>query len=143
MNHPFTMCQERDIPLLEADPMKVRSRGYDMVMNGIELGGGSIRIHDPEMQQRIFRILDISPEKAEERFGFLVKALSYGAPPHGGMAFGLDRVVMLLTGAPSIRDVIPYPKTAKGTCLLTGAPSPIEDDLMKELHLKVELEDLT
>jgi len=143
MNHPFTMCQEADIDLLESDPMKVRSRGYDMVLNGIELGGGSIRIHDPEMQARIFKILDISPEKAEERFGFLLKALSYGAPPHGGMAFGLDRVVMLLTGATSIRDIIPYPKTAKGTCLLTGAPSPIEEDLMKELHIKTELEDLT
>jgi len=143
MNHPFTSPQESSLPFLESEPLRAKSRGYDMVLNGMELGGGSIRIHDPEIQSKIFKLLDISAEKAEERFGFLVKALSYGAPPHGGMAFGLDRIVMLLTGATSIRDVIAFPKTAKGTCLLTGAPSAIDEELMQELKIRVETEDLT
>lgn len=143
MNHPFTSPKEADVKLLDTDPMKALSKGYDIVLNGFELGGGSIRIHDMDLQSKIFKLLDITPEKAEERFGFLLKALSYGAPPHGGMAFGLDRVVMLLTGSANIREVIAFPKTAKATDLMTGSPSYIDDDLMKELKIKIELEDLT
>jgi aspartyl-tRNA synthetase len=143
MNHPFTSPKEADVKLLDTDPMKALSKGYDIVLNGFELGGGSIRIHDMDLQSKIFKLLDITPEKAEERFGFLLKALSYGAPPHGGMAFGLDRVVMLLTGAANIREVIAFPKTAKATDLMTGSPSYIDEDLMKELKIKIELEDLT
>ncbi len=143
MNHPFTSPKEADVKLLDTDPMKALSKGYDLVLNGFELGGGSIRIHDTELQSKIFKILDISPEKAEERFGFLLKALSYGAPPHGGMAFGLDRVVMLLTGTHNIREVIAFPKTAKAIDLMTGSPSEIDPDLVKDLKIKFELEDLT
>ena len=143
MNHPFTSPKEADVKLLDTDPMKALSKGYDLVLNGFELGGGSIRIHDVELQSKIFKILDISPEKAEERFGFLLKALSYGAPPHGGMAFGLDRVIMLLAGTSNIREVIAFPKTAKATDLMTGSPSEIDPDLLKDLKIKIELEDLT
>ncbi len=143
MNHPFTSPKEADVALLDTDPMKALSKGYDLVLNGFELGGGSIRIHDNELQSKIFKLLDISPEKAEERFGFLLKALSYGAPPHGGMAFGLDRVVMLLTESANIREVIAFPKTAKAIDLMTGSPSEIDPDLIKELKIKIELEDLS
>ncbi len=143
MNHPFTSPKEADVALLDTDPMKALSKGYDLVLNGFELGGGSIRIHDVELQSKIFKLLEISPEKAQERFGFLLKALSYGAPPHGGMAFGLDRVVMLLTGAANIREVIAFPKTAKAIDLMTGSPSEIDPDLIKDLKIKIELEDLT
>jgi aspartyl-tRNA synthetase len=143
MNHPFTSPKDEDVKLLDTDPMKALSKGYDLVLNGFELGGGSIRIHDTELQSKIFEILDITPEDAQERFGFLLKALSYGAPPHGGIAFGLDRVVMLLTGASNIREVIAFPKTAKAIDLMTGSPSVIDPELMKELKIKIELEDLT
>ncbi|HVM33218.1 MAG TPA: aspartate--tRNA ligase [bacterium] len=143
MNHPFTSPKEGHVGLLDSDPMKALSKGYDLVLNGFELGGGSIRIHDVELQSKIFKLLDISPEKAEERFGFLLKALSYGAPPHGGMAFGLDRVVMLLTGAANIREVIAFPKTAKAIDLMTGSPSEIDPELIKDLKIKIELEDLS
>jgi len=143
MNHPFTSPKDEDVKLLDTDPMKALSKGYDLVLNGFKLGGGSIRIHDTELQSKIFEILDITPEDAQERFGFLLKALSYGAPPHGGIAFGLDRVVMLLTGASNIREVIAFPKTAKAIDLMTGSPSVIDPELMKELKIKIELEDLT
>jgi aspartyl-tRNA synthetase len=135
MNHPFTAPDPRDVARRESDPASVRSRGYDVVMDGIELGGGSIRIHDAETQQRCFRLLGISPEQAENRFGFLMSALRHGAPPHGGLAIGLDRLVMLMAGAPSLRDVIAFPKTASATCLMTDAPSAVDPRQLRELGI--------
>ena len=137
MHHPFTAPKEEDLPLLESDPGKVRARAYDMVLNGSEIGGGSIRIHSKDTQSRIFELLNIGPEEAREKFGFLLDALQYGAPPHGGIAFGLDRIMMLLTGAESIRDVIPFPKTQKAACLLTEAPSPVDPVQLTELGLRL------
>jgi aspartyl-tRNA synthetase len=137
MHHPFTSPKEEDLPLLTSDPGKVRARAYDMVLNGSEIGGGSIRIHSKDIQSRIFELLNIGPEEAREKFGFLLDALQYGAPPHGGIAFGLDRIMMLLTGAGSIRDVIPFPKTQKATCLLTDAPSPVDPAQLTELGLRL------
>jgi aspartyl-tRNA synthetase len=137
MHHPFTSPREEDLPLLESDPGRVRARAYDMVLNGSEIGGGSIRIHSESVQSRVFELLNIGPEEAREKFGFLLDALQYGAPPHGGIAFGLDRIMMLLTGAVSIRDVIPFPKTQKATCLLTEAPSPVDPAQLTELGLRL------
>lgn len=137
MHHPFTSPKEEDFSLLGSEPGKVRARAYDMVLNGSEIGGGSIRIHNKEVQSRIFELLNIGPKEASEKFGFLLDALQYGAPPHGGIAFGLDRILMLLTGAGSIRDVIPFPKTQKATCLLTEAPSPVDPAQLAELGLRL------
>ncbi|MDD5434578.1 MAG: aspartate--tRNA ligase, partial [Nitrospira sp.] len=138
MHHPFTSPMTEDIPLLETDPLKVRAKAYDIVMNGSEIGGGSIRIHNRTVQNKMFELLGINGEDAEAKFGFLLEALEYGAPPHGGIAFGVDRIIMLLTGAESIRDVIAFPKTQKGICPMTDAPSPVERKQLRELHLKIE-----
>jgi len=141
LHHPFTAPHPDDLALLDTDPGKVRSLAYDLVMNGTEIGGGSIRIHDPELQTRMFALLNIDKEAAREKFGFLLDALGSGAPPHGGMAFGLDRLAMLLAGATSIRDVIAFPKTQKATCLLTQAPAPVDAAQLKELHISTDLLD--
>jgi len=138
-HHPFTSPNPDDLDKLESDPGSVRARAYDLVLNGSEIGGGSIRIHRREVQQRVFRLLGISDEQAKEKFSFLLEALQYGAPPHGGIALGLDRVVAILTGAESIREVVAYPKTQKGQDLMNGAPSPIDEKQMKDLFIKVVL----
>jgi aspartyl-tRNA synthetase len=138
-HHPFTAPRDEDIPLLQTDPSRVRAKAYDLVLNGRELGGGSIRIHRREMQELMFQVLGLSKDEAYEQFGFLMDALELGAPPHGGIALGLDRLIMLLTGAPSIREIIAFPKTQKATCLMTDAPSWVDEKQLKELHLKVDL----
>jgi aspartyl-tRNA synthetase len=135
MHHPFTAPSEDDPEALLASPAKALSKGYDMVLNGAEIGGGSVRIHTPEMQQAVFGLLGIDKEEAEEKFGFLLDALKYGCPPHGGIAFGLDRIAALMAGEPSIRDVIAFPKTTTAQCPLTEAPSAVPDALLKELGL--------
>ncbi len=137
MHHPFTSPRVEDIPLFDTDPAAIKARAYDLVLNGFELGGGSIRIHDQELQSRVFGLLGISDEEAEEKFGFLLRALRHGAPPHGGLAFGLDRLVMLMTGARSLREVIAYPKTASASCLMTEAPGPVDTAQLTELGVAV------
>jgi aspartyl-tRNA synthetase len=133
MHHPFTSPDPRDLDRLESDPGSVRARAYDVVLDGIELGGGSIRMHDPEMQSRVFRLLGIGPEEAKARFGFFLDALRFGAPPHGGIAMGVDRLAMMLAGATSLREVIAFPKTASATDLMTDAPSEVDPKQLREL----------
>ncbi len=137
LHHPFTAPAVDDIADLRANAKTAVSRGYDMVMNGNEIGGGSIRIHRPEMQSAVFELLGIGAEEAEAKFGFLLDALKFGAPPHGGIAFGIDRIAALMAGTESIRDVIPFPKTTTAQCLMTGAPSPIPDAQLAEVHIQV------
>jgi aspartyl-tRNA synthetase len=139
LHHPFTAPKEEHLDRLETDPGACLSRAYDMVLNGTEIGGGSIRIHRDGVQRRVFQLLNISDEQAEDRFGFLLKALRFGCPPHGGIAFGLDRLVMLMTGASSIRDVMAFPKTQTAACLLTDAPSAVDETQLKELALRIRL----
>jgi len=138
LHHPFTSPVEEDLEKLETDPANIRSQAYDVVVNGSEIGGGSIRIHDPKVQQKVFDLLNISKQQAQQRFGFFLKALEYGAPPHGGIAFGLDRIAMLLTDTDNIRDVIAFPKTQRGQCLLTDAPSEVDQKQLDELNLRMQ-----
>ena len=137
LHHPFTSPNLEDLDKLDSEPGTVRSFGYDVIMNGYELGGGSIRIHDRDLQARIFKLLGISDEDAQEKFGFLMDAFKYGAPPHGGMAFGFDRIVMLLAGSNQIRDVIAFPKTTSALSLMDNSPSPVSEEQLEELHLEV------
>jgi aspartyl-tRNA synthetase len=138
LHHPFTAPNPFSAEAVKSDPEACRSRAYDLVLNGTEIGGGSIRIHRPELQQVVFELLGIGPEEAEEKFGFLLEALKYGCPPHGGLAFGLDRLVMLMVGASSIREVMAFPKTQTAACPLTNAPSPVSDAQLKELNIRVK-----
>jgi aspartyl-tRNA synthetase len=137
LHHPFTAPRESDIDLLETEPGKCLSRAYDMVLNGTELGGGSMRIHKADVQSKVFELLGISKEEADDKFGFLLEALKFGCPPHGGLAFGLDRLAMLMTGSSSIRDVMAFPKTQSASCLLTDAPSAVSEAQLKELNIRL------
>jgi aspartyl-tRNA synthetase len=146
MHHPFTSPLDGDIAKMRDGDLADRAmlgsltaKAYDIVLNGFEIGGGSIRIHNPKVQRRMFELLNISEEDARLKFGFLLDALQYGAPPHGGLALGLDRLVMLMVGAASIRDVIAFPKTQKAFCMMSGAPSEVESKQLKELHIRTEV----
>ena len=139
MHHPFTSPKPEDMQLIETEPGKVRANAYDMVLNGNEIGGGSIRIHDRDLQSRMFSLLGFTPEQAENQFGFLMNAFQFGAPPHGGLAFGLDRLVAILGGQETIRDFIAFPKNNSGRDVMIDAPSTIDKAQLKELHIKLDL----
>ena len=143
-HHPFTSPKDEDLSMLETSPEKVRAKAYDIVLNGTEIGGGSIRIHDSQVQRKMFAALGLTEEDMETKFGFLIEAFKYGAPPHGGMAYGLDRLAMILAGRDSIRDVIAFPKVQSGACLMSEAPSPISQEQLDELYIQtVEKEEET
>jgi aspartyl-tRNA synthetase len=137
VHHPFTAPKDGHENLMDTDPGACIAKAYDMVLNGWELGGGSVRIHRAEVQSKVFKALNITPEDARVKFGFLLDALQYGAPPHGGLAFGLDRLITLMSKSDSIRDVIAFPKTQRAQCLLTGAPSHVDEDQLRELHIRL------
>jgi len=137
LHHPFTSPKPEHVELMQTDPGQVLSRAYDLVLNGTEIGGGSIRIHDQSIQRKVFDMLGIGDEEAEEKFGFLLSALKYGAPPHGGIAWGLDRLAAMMCNSDSIRDVIAFPKTQKASCLMTQSPNLVSDGQLKELNIKL------
>ena len=137
MHHPFTMPMEEDLQYIDTDPGRVRAKAYDIVLNGVEMGGGSVRIHQADIQSKMFEVLGFTQERANEQFGFLLEAFKYGVPPHAGLAYGLDRMVMLMVGADSIRDVIAFPKVKDASCLMTEAPSPVDEKQLKELGIEV------
>jgi aspartyl-tRNA synthetase len=138
-HHAFTRPHDGDVQYLQSDPKRVRCYRYDVVLNGFESGGGSIRLHDPKVQSQVFQALGIDEAEANAKFGFLLDALKFGAPPHGGIALGMDRLAMLLTGAESLREVIPFPKTQKGTDLMTGAPGDVDARQLQDLHVRSQL----
>jgi aspartyl-tRNA synthetase len=137
VHHPFTSPHDDDLARLESEPGTVRAKAYDLVLNGSEIGGGSIRIHDSSLQRRIFKLLNISDEDARTRFGFFLEALEYGTPPHGGIALGLDRVIAILSAESSIREVIAFPKTAAAVDLMSDAPSTVDQRQLRELHIQL------